>query len=90
MFQPPSDGADSDKDDAPSDNEEACANFKDIGRGILSQSAEIKIINKDGKRDLDIESETPEDLPCSSKKRSKKQKTVQKWLPKKLKNSHIL
>ena len=90
VFQPPNDGADSDKDDAPSDNEEACANFKDIGRGILSQSAEIKIINKDGKRDLDIESETPEDLPRGSKKRSKKQKTVQKWLPKKLKNSLIL
>ena len=49
VFQPPNDGADSDKDDAPSDNEEACANFKDIGRGILSQSAEIKIINKDRK-----------------------------------------
>ena len=72
MFQPPNDGADSNKDDAPSDNEEACANFKDIGRGILSQSAEIRIINKDEKRDLDIESKTPEDLPCSSKKRSKK------------------
>ena len=48
-FQPPNDGEDSDKDDAPSDNEEACANVKDIGRGILSQSAEIRIINKDGK-----------------------------------------
>ena len=87
VFQPPNDGADSDKDDAPSDNEKACANFKDIGRGILSQSAEIRIINKDGKRDLDIESETREDLPCSSKKRSKKQKTVRKWLPKQLKNT---
>ena len=87
VFQPPNDGADSDKDDAPSDNEEACANFKDIGRGILSQSAEIRIINKDGKRDLDIESETREDLPCSSKKRNKKPKTVRKWLPKQLKNT---
>ena len=87
VFQPPNDGADSDKDDAPSDNEEACANFEDIGRGILSQSAEIRIIIKDGKRDLDIETETPEDLPCSSKKRSKKQKTVRKWLPKQLKNT---
>ena len=71
VFQPPNDGEDSDKDDAPSDNEEACANFKDIGRGILSQSAKIRIIDKDGRRDLDIESATPEDLPCSSKKRSK-------------------
>ena len=87
VFQQPNDGEDSDKDDEPSDNEEACANFKDIGRGILSQSAEIRIINKDGKRDLDIESATPEDIPCSSKKRSKKQKTVQKWLPKQLKNT---
>ena len=50
VFQPPNDGEDSVKDDVPSDNEEACVNFKDIGRGILSQSAEIRIINKDGKR----------------------------------------
>ena len=50
VFKPPNDGEDSDKDDAPSDNEEACANIKDIGRGILSQSAKIRIIDKDGKR----------------------------------------
>ena len=47
VFQPPNDDDDSDKDDAPSDNEEACANIKDIEREILSQSAEIRIINKD-------------------------------------------
>ena len=87
VFQPPNDGEDSDRDDAPSDNKEACANFKDIGRRILSQSAAIRIINKDGKKDLDIKSATPEDLPCSSKKQSKKQKTVRKWLPKQLKNT---
>ena len=86
VFQPSNDGEDSDKDNAPSDNVEACANFKDVGREVLSQSAKIRIINKDGKRDLDIESATPEDLPCSSK-RSKKQKTVRKWLPEQLKNT---
>ena len=50
VFQSPNDGEDSDKDDAPSNNEEACANFKDIGRRILSQSAAIRIINKDEKK----------------------------------------
>ena len=87
MFQPPNDGEDSDKDDASSDNEEACLNIKDIGKRVWSQSAEIRIIDKDGKRNLDIESATTEDPPCSSKKRSKNQKTVRKWLPKQLKNT---
>ena len=48
VFQPPNHGDDSDKDDPPSDNEKACANIKNIEREILSQSAEIRIINKDG------------------------------------------
>ena len=50
VFQPPNDGKDSDKDDAPSDNEETCANIKDIETGILSQSAKIRIIDKRWKK----------------------------------------
>ena len=47
VFLPPNDGKDSDKDDAQSDAEEGSANIKDIGRGVLSQSAEIRAITAD-------------------------------------------
>ena len=47
VFLPSSNGKDSDKDDAPSDAEEGSASIKDIGRGILSQSAEIRAITAD-------------------------------------------
>ena len=50
VFLPPNDGKDSDKDDAPSDAEEGSANIKDIGRGLLSQSAEIRAITADEKK----------------------------------------
>ena len=46
VFLSPNDG----KDDAPSDAEEGSANIKDIGRGVLSQSAEIRAITADEKR----------------------------------------
>ena len=49
VFLPPNDGKDSDKDDAPS-AEEGSANIKDVGRGVLSQSAEIRAITADEKK----------------------------------------
>ena len=54
VFLPPNDGKDSDKDDAPSDAEVGSANIKDIGRGVLSQSAEIRAITAEEKKDIEI------------------------------------
>ena len=50
VFLPPNDGKNSDKDDASSDAEERSANIKDIGRDVLSQSAEIRAITADEKK----------------------------------------
>ena len=50
VFLPPNDGKDSDKDDASSDAEEGSANIKEIGRGVLSQSAEIRATTADEKK----------------------------------------
>ena len=54
VFFPLNDGADSDEDDAPSDAEQGSANIKDIGRGVLSQPAEVRAISADGRRDLHV------------------------------------
>ena len=50
VFLPSKDGKDSEKDDAPSNDEEGSANIKDVGRGVLSQSAEIRAITADEKK----------------------------------------
>ena len=50
VFLPQNDGKYSDKDDAPSDAEEGSANIKEIGRGVLSQSAEIRATTADEKK----------------------------------------
>ena len=50
IFMPPNDSLNSDKDDAPSDAEEGTANTKDIGRGVLSQVAEVRAIVEHGKK----------------------------------------
>lgn len=87
VLQPPIDGEDSDKDDAPSDGEEASANIKDIGRGVLSQAAEVRVVSRDGKKHLDVDSIIPAEPSCSAKRQCKKPKKARKWLPKELKNS---
>ena len=74
VFLPPNDGKDSDKDDAPSDAEEGSANIKDIRRGVLSQSAEIRAITADEKNDIEIDPNVLEPINTSAKQSKKKSK----------------
>ena len=74
VFLPPNDGKDSDKDDAPSDAEEGSANIKDIGRGVLSQSAEIRAITADEKKDIEIDPNVLEQINTSAKQSKKRAK----------------
>ena len=78
IFMPPNDGLDSDKDDAPSDAEEGTANIKNIGRGVLSQVAEVRTIVERGKRDVSIDSSQLEPT-MSTTKRHKLKKKKRKW-----------
>ena len=87
----PNDGKDSDKDDAPSDAEERSANIKDIGRGVLSQSAEIRAITADEKKDIEIDPNVLEPINTSAKKPKKKNKR-RHWVEKEfsLSSYHML
>ena len=89
VLQPPLDGQDSDRDDAPSDGEEASANIKDIGRGVLSQRAEVRIVSRSEKKDLNVESITSDEPTTSNKKQRKTQKKTRKWKSKKLESSRV-
>ncbi|KAG5898995.1 hypothetical protein JTB14_001521 [Gonioctena quinquepunctata] len=48
---PPTDGADSDVDDASSDDDAMCL-FRDVGKGILKESMERVEISKQGKNNI--------------------------------------
>ena len=89
VLQPPLDGQDSDRDDAPSDGEEASANIKDIGRGVLSQRGEVRIVSRGEKKDLNVESITSDEPTTSNKKQRKTQKKTRKWKSKKLESSRV-
>lgn len=61
---PPRDGADSDIDDAPSDDEGTCS-FKDIGKGVLRQPMEVICIsNNNDKTEVAL---NPKDLSPNNK-----------------------
>ena len=83
VFLPPNDGKDSDKDDAPSDAEEGSVNIKDIGRGVLSQSAEIRAITADEKKHIEIDPNVLEPINTSAKQSKKKSKR-RHWVEKEL------
>ena len=83
VFLAPNDGKDSDKDDAPSDAEKGSANIKDIGRGVLSQSAEIRAITADEKNDIKIDPNVLEPINTSAKQSKKKSKR-RHWVEKEL------
>ena len=83
IFMPPNDDLDSHKDDAPGGAEEGTASIKNIGRGVLSQVAEVRAIVEHGKRDVSIDSSQLEPT-TSTTKRHKLIKKKQKWTTKKL------
>ena len=83
VFLPPNDGKDSDKDDAPSDAEEGSANIKDVGRGVLSQSAEIRAITADEKKDIELDPNVSEPINTFAKQPKKKSKR-RHWVEKEL------
>ena len=88
VFFPLNDGADSDKDDAPSDAEQGSANIKDIGRGVLSQPAEVRAISADGRRDLHVMPEVRDAEPATKiAKQPRRKKKVRNWIKKKLSTS---
>ena len=89
VLPPPLDGQDSDRDDAPSDREEASANIKDIGRGVLSQRGEVRIVSRGEKKDLNVESITSDEPTTSNKTQRKTQKKTRKWKSKKLESSRV-
>ena len=70
VFLPPNDG----KDDAPSDAAEGSSNIKDIGRGVLSQSAEIRAITAEEKKDIEIDPNVLEPINTSAKLPKKRAK----------------
>lgn len=55
VLLPPADGADSDQDDARSDEEGNVSTFQDIGKGVLQQRMEVRCVSEGNKHDIDVE-----------------------------------
>ncbi|KAL7635346.1 UNVERIFIED_CONTAM: hypothetical protein RMT77_014413 [Armadillidium vulgare] len=92
VLNTPQDGGDSDRDDANSDTEEFTTNVRNIGKGVLSQKAEVRAIRKGLTIDIQVDEEISEPSTSQSKKQcitsSKSKKIiVRKWSSKSLKKS---